>query len=88
MSKEQEVESRREAFLKYREKRPRGCLADLGKQIGASPSWMSQIASGEAPISPELAVQLEQSTDGEISRKKLFPNTWEKIWPELAGVAA
>jgi hypothetical protein len=30
-----------------------------------------------------LAAQLELLTNGEISRKKLFPTQWDMIWPEL-----
>ena len=30
-----------------------------------------------------LAAKLERETEGKISRKKLFPNSWQEIWPEL-----
>ena len=30
-----------------------------------------------------LAASLEKATNGEMSRKKLFPNTWQDIWTEL-----
>lgn len=91
MNKKQEIEdSRRQAFASYRKKHGRGCLAELGRRLTpvASNSWMSQLASGKPAIPIEIAVQLEQLTGGEISRKQLFPDTWEKIWPELAAVAA
>lgn len=31
-----------------------------------------------------LAVCLEEVTSEQISRRKLFPDDWMKIWPELA----
>jgi DNA-binding transcriptional regulator YdaS (Cro superfamily) len=30
-----------------------------------------------------VAAQLEKATDGQVTRKMLFPNSWAKIWPEL-----
>jgi DNA-binding transcriptional regulator YdaS (Cro superfamily) len=30
-----------------------------------------------------LAAQLEKATEGKVSRKTLFPNTWSEVWPEL-----
>ena len=91
MLTKQEIEdSRRAAFASYRKKHGRGCLAELGRRLDpvASNSWMSQLASGKPAIPIEIAVQIDQLTGGEISRKQLLPDRWEKIWPELAGVAA
>ena len=30
-----------------------------------------------------LAAQLEKATEGKISRKMLFPDSWSEVWPEL-----
>jgi DNA-binding transcriptional regulator YdaS (Cro superfamily) len=30
-----------------------------------------------------IAYPLEVATNGKVSRKKLFPEFWEQVWPEL-----
>lgn len=30
------------------------------------------------------AAAIEDATNGEVTRKQLFPNDWQTIWPELA----
>jgi len=32
----------------------------------------------------EFGALLEEKSGGEITRKDLFPNDWQRIWPELA----
>jgi DNA-binding transcriptional regulator YdaS (Cro superfamily) len=61
----------------------RGRATRLSQEIGVSLSYLSQMASGKAPISPEKAVLIEQKTNGMCTRKKMFPEDWQKIWPEL-----
>jgi DNA-binding transcriptional regulator YdaS (Cro superfamily) len=62
----------------------RGNAKALAEQMEISPSFLSQLASGEAPISPSRAVLIERVTEGRVSRKDMFPDTWEANWPELA----
>lgn len=62
----------------------RGRGAALAAELGVSPSYLSQMASGTAPISPERCVEIEQKTLGVVSRKHLKPNDWHRTWPELA----
>jgi DNA-binding transcriptional regulator YdaS (Cro superfamily) len=61
----------------------RGTAAVLAQQLGISPSYLSQLASGLAPISPERAVDIERATKGAVTRKDLRPEDWQFIWPEL-----
>jgi DNA-binding transcriptional regulator YdaS (Cro superfamily) len=42
------------------------------------------MAAGTAPISAEMAVQIETGTDGLVTRRDTFKDKWQKIWPELA----
>jgi len=60
----------------------RGRASKLAKEIKVSPSYLSQMASGEAPISPKKSVEIEIKTGGLVSRKDTNAD-WEKIWPEL-----
>lgn len=56
----------------------------LAESLGVSPSYLSQMSSGLVPISPERAVLIEKATDCAVTRRDLFPENWERIWPELA----
>lgn len=62
----------------------RGRQAKLAKTIGAHAPDVSRWASGERPIPVEYGALIESATGGEVTRRDLFPDTWQKIWPELA----
>lgn len=68
----------------YLEQLERGAAAKLAAELGISKSYLSQLASGAAPISPARCVEIERATNGKVTRKDLRPDDWEKIWPELA----
>jgi len=55
---------------------PRGTASGLAKALSISPSYLSQMASGLAPISPERSVAIERFTVGEVSRRDLRPDDW------------
>lgn len=55
-----------------------------GQLVGVSPSYLSQMANGQAPISPARCVEIERATNGEVTRQELCPDQWTAIWPELA----
>lgn len=59
----------------------------LAEALGISPSYLSQISSGTAKVSPERAVEIEIATRGAVTRRDLFPTNWEKIWPELRNLS-
>jgi DNA-binding transcriptional regulator YdaS (Cro superfamily) len=61
----------------------RGRATNLAAQLGVSLSYLSQMAAGTAPVSPERCVEIEHATDGAVSRRDLRDN-WQSIWPELA----
>lgn len=61
----------------------RGGATILAESLGVSISYLSQMASGKAPISPERMVAIEQLTNGAVTRKDEFPENWNRIWPEL-----
>ncbi len=64
-----------------------GKAKQLAEEIGVHPSFLSQMVNGNRPISPERCVAIEQATNGEVTRKDLRPEDWERIWPELADSA-
>lgn len=61
----------------------RGNTARLATKLGISPSYLSQLSSGTAAISPARCVEIEFATDGGVTRKDLRPDDWQRIWPEL-----
>lgn len=68
----------------YLEKLPRGGAASLAEKLSISPSFLSQIAARTCAVSPERCVEIELATNGEVTRKDLRPDDWERIWPELS----
>lgn len=66
---------------------PRGTASGLARALSISPSYLSQMASGLAPISPERAVAIELATASAVSRRELRPEDWQRIWPEMASEA-
>lgn len=61
----------------------RGTASRLAAKLGVSPSFLSQMAGGSAPISPERCVEIELATARQVTRRDLRPVDWQKIWPEL-----
>lgn len=62
----------------------RGGASRLAESLGISISFLSQMASGTAAISPARCVLIEKETNGAVSRRDLRPDDWMLIWPELA----
>lgn len=62
----------------------RGRAAALAADLGISPSYLSQMANGKAPISAARCVEIEQKTQGAVTRQHLKPDDWQLTWPELA----
>lgn len=61
----------------------RGTATKLAASLGISISYLSQLGGGQAPISPERCVEIEEATNGVVTRKDLRPTDWARIWPEL-----
>ncbi|HAK8205120.1 TPA: helix-turn-helix domain-containing protein [Salmonella enterica] len=56
----------------------------LAEHLGVSPSYLSQMASGKASISPTRSLQIEKATGGMVSREDTRPQDWFFIWTEYA----
>lgn len=61
----------------------RGRASEMAAALGISRSYLSQMASRSAPIPPKLAVAIETQSEQVVTRKDLFPDDWQQIWPEL-----
>jgi DNA-binding transcriptional regulator YdaS (Cro superfamily) len=56
---------------------------EFAKMVGVTQGMVHQWLSKKTPISPQKAVQIEEVTKGEVTRKDLRPDDWHLIWPEL-----
>jgi DNA-binding transcriptional regulator YdaS (Cro superfamily) len=66
----------------------RGRQAALAKAIGAHAPDVSRWADGKRPVPFEYGAAIEAATGGAVTRKELFPNDWQRLWPELADTGA
>ena len=61
----------------------RGLQTSLANAIGAYAPDVSRWANGTRSIPFHYGAPIEAATAGKVSRKDLFPDEWEKHWPEL-----
>ena len=59
----------------------------LAQAVGVTPATISNWNSRKHPVPAELAAAIERATEGQVTRQELFPDTWARIWPELAPAA-
>jgi DNA-binding transcriptional regulator YdaS (Cro superfamily) len=62
----------------------RGRISGLSKALGLPYSFTFNIAKGKKSIPMIHAANIENFTGGAVTRKDMFPDSWERIWPELA----
>lgn len=62
----------------------RGRQASLARAIGAHAPDISRWADGTRPIPIAHAAAIEAATGGLVTRREMFPDDWQRIWPELA----
>jgi len=61
----------------------RGRQAHLAKAIGVHAPDVSRWADGTRSIPVIYGARIEAATKGLVTRKEMFPDDWQKIWPEL-----
>lgn len=66
----------------------RGRQAALAKAIGAYAPDISRWADGTRPIPFPFGAPIEKATQGLVTRKEMFPDDWERLWPELVNEPA
>jgi DNA-binding transcriptional regulator YdaS (Cro superfamily) len=60
-----------------------GGQASLARILNVRSQTVNQWLGGRRRIPYERCVQIEQVTKGEVTRRDLRPDDWQKIWPEL-----
>lgn len=58
----------------YFDGQPYGSKAAMAKKLGITKTWMSLLVSGRQKCSPELALKIEQETQGKVTREDLRPD--------------
>lgn len=58
----------------YLEQLPRGGKKILALRLGVTPSYLSRLISGDRSITAERALQIEEATQGLVSRYELRPD--------------
>lgn len=53
--------------------------------VETTENYIRKAVSAKQLLSPKLCVQIEQATDGAVTRRDLRPDDWAQIWPELKG---
>jgi DNA-binding transcriptional regulator YdaS (Cro superfamily) len=65
-----------------------GRNARLAKHLKVPSSFITKMALGDKPVPVDHGAAIEQFTGGEVTRQQMFPNDWQRIWPELATTPA
>ncbi len=64
-------------------KEERGRSFGLARVLGVRPPVVSNWCRGVKPIPLERAYAIERHTQGAVTRRDMFPQSWGLIWPEL-----
>lgn len=63
-----------------------GNQAALVRALDAPQTTVAHWASRSRTVPAEYGIDIERATGGKVTRQELFPDTWARIWPELAPV--
>ena len=59
--------------------KPHGSKAAMAEALGISRTWMGQIINLHKVPSPEIALQIERLTNGEVRRVDLRPDLFGEV---------
>lgn len=65
-----------------------GRQAALARHLNVSPPNIVCWLNGTKPIPMAHGAAIEQFTQGAVTRRDMFPDSWQRIWPELAEKAS
>lgn len=58
-------------------------VATFARRLGVKPPTVHGWISGDRPIPPKRALQIERETNGGVSRADLRPKDFRDLWPEF-----
>lgn len=62
------------SLAEYLESLPRGGKKIIALRLGVTASYLSRMVSGDRSITAERAIQIEEATDGMVTRSELRPD--------------
>ena len=58
----------------YFKDEPKGAILEMAQYLGVTATWLSLLIHGHRRPSPELAVKIEEATQGLVKRQELRPD--------------
>ena len=62
-----------------------GAMSKLAKEIGSHTQSVWHWSTGARPVPVSRCLDIERATGGQVTRRDLRPNDWQKIWPDFGG---
>lgn len=59
--------------------KPHGSKAAMAKALGVTPTWMGQLINLHKVPSPEMAMEIERLTGGQVRRIDLRPDIFGEV---------
>lgn len=56
----------------------------FAKRCGTSIGYLRKALTKSTKLGAALCVAIEKNSNSKVTRKDLYPDDWEKNWPELA----
>lgn len=64
-----------------------GGTVHVARSLNLSRQVVYFYGTGERRLNSDHAAALEALTGGQVTRQQMWPNSWKRIWPELATAA-
>lgn len=64
-------------------KSERGRQLALAKHLGVTTPTVAEWVKSDRPVPLRHAAEIERFTQGVVTRQAMFPEDWQRIWPEL-----
>lgn len=64
-----------------------GGPAQVARSLGLSTQTVCFYRDGERRLNTDHGAALEALAGGKVTRQQMWPNSWQRIWPELATAA-
>lgn len=71
-------------LIEYLNSLPQAERQPFAVNCGTTEGYMRKAASVGDVLNATVCTAIERITAGQVTRRDLRPNDWQKIWPELA----
>lgn len=63
---------------------PHGAMFELARKLKTNPANVSNWAAGRRKVPVHWCIQIEDATDGKVTRADLRPHDYFVIWPDFS----